>query len=170
MRFSLGWLTSPASVSLRLSKAGLDSTGEGSSSVILLLLSLHIFWSSSFVILQCPSPVFLLLLLLLLVPFYFLFLFVFFLFSFYFTFSFWRVNHVIGESFPTPFCCNSNWCQFIRPPIDRFKTLQFYSFDDIYQCGLHHGFTGKSMELWCCSFAVYHLFSNMNYQVVRKFA
>jgi len=35
----------------------------------------------------------------------------------------------------------SNWCQFIRPPIDRFKTLQFYSFDDIYQCGLHHGFT-----------------------------
>lgn len=36
---------------------------------------------------------------------------------------------------------SSNWCQFIRPPIDRFKTLQFYSFDDIYQCGLHHGFT-----------------------------
>jgi len=36
---------------------------------------------------------------------------------------------------------SSNWCQFIRPPIDRFKTLQFYSFDDIYQCGLHHGYT-----------------------------
>ena len=39
----------------------------------------------------------------------------------------------------------SNWCQFIRPPIDRFKTLQFYSFDDIYQCGLHHGFTGYKL-------------------------
>ena len=54
----------------------------------------------------------------------------------------------LTKRFTLIFVCSfhfSNWCQFIRPPIDRFKTLQFYSFDDIYQCGLHHGFTGYKL-------------------------
>lgn len=41
---------------------------------------------------------------------------------------------------------NSTWCHYIRPPIDRFKTLQFYSFREIFECGLHYGQT--VFEAW----------------------
>lgn len=33
----------------------------------------------------------------------------------------------------------SDYCTYIRPPIDRFKTLQFASFDDIMEIGYKHG-------------------------------
>ncbi|CAG2107703.1 unnamed protein product, partial [Medioppia subpectinata] len=33
----------------------------------------------------------------------------------------------------------SDYCTYIRPPIDRYKTLQFGSFDDIMEVGLNHG-------------------------------
>uniref|UniRef100_T2MAW3 lysophospholipase n=1 Tax=Hydra vulgaris TaxID=6087 RepID=T2MAW3_HYDVU len=34
---------------------------------------------------------------------------------------------------------NSSFYNYIRPPINRFKTLQFGSFDEILECGYHHG-------------------------------
>jgi hypothetical protein len=29
---------------------------------------------------------------------------------------------------------NSDYCEYIRPPIDKYKTLQFGSFDEIKVC------------------------------------
>lgn len=34
---------------------------------------------------------------------------------------------------------NSNYCEYIRPPIDRYKTLAFGSFDEIKDVGYIHG-------------------------------
>ncbi|XP_078538296.1 patatin-like phospholipase domain-containing protein 6 isoform X1 [Lissotriton helveticus] len=34
---------------------------------------------------------------------------------------------------------NSSYCEYIRPPIDRFKTMDFGKFDEIYGVGYHHG-------------------------------
>ncbi|KAJ8307609.1 hypothetical protein KUTeg_014840 [Tegillarca granosa] len=36
---------------------------------------------------------------------------------------------------------NSDYCEYIRPPIDRFATLQFGSFDEICDVGYNHGKT-----------------------------
>ncbi|XP_054162563.1 neuropathy target esterase sws-like [Oppia nitens] len=33
----------------------------------------------------------------------------------------------------------SDYCTYIRPPIDKYKTLQFGSFDEIMEVGLNHG-------------------------------
>lgn len=33
----------------------------------------------------------------------------------------------------------SDYCTYIRPPIDKYKTLQFGSFDEIMDVGFHHG-------------------------------
>lgn len=33
----------------------------------------------------------------------------------------------------------SDYCNYIRPPIDRFKTMQFGSFDEIFDVGYNHG-------------------------------
>ncbi|XP_065569859.1 neuropathy target esterase sws-like isoform X2 [Artemia franciscana] len=34
---------------------------------------------------------------------------------------------------------NSDYCEYIRPQIDRYKTLQFGCFDEIFDVGYHHG-------------------------------
>ncbi|XP_064416914.1 patatin-like phospholipase domain-containing protein 6 isoform X2 [Latimeria chalumnae] len=34
---------------------------------------------------------------------------------------------------------NSAYCEYIRPPIDRFKTMDFGKFDEIYEVGYQHG-------------------------------
>ncbi|XP_056642323.1 neuropathy target esterase sws isoform X1 [Diorhabda sublineata] len=34
---------------------------------------------------------------------------------------------------------NSDYCEYIRPPIDRYRTLQFGSFDEIREVGFQHG-------------------------------
>lgn len=34
---------------------------------------------------------------------------------------------------------NSDYCEYIRPPIDNYKTLQFGSFDEIREVGYQHG-------------------------------
>jgi len=34
---------------------------------------------------------------------------------------------------------NSGFCHYIRPPIDKFKTMQFGSYDEIHELGYHHG-------------------------------
>ncbi|XP_015433697.1 PREDICTED: neuropathy target esterase sws [Dufourea novaeangliae] len=42
---------------------------------------------------------------------------------------------------------NSDYCEYIRPPIDKFKTLQFTNFDQIKDVGYQHGktyFEGQS--------------------------
>ncbi|XP_047104314.1 neuropathy target esterase sws isoform X3 [Schistocerca piceifrons] len=36
---------------------------------------------------------------------------------------------------------SSDYCEYIRPPIDKYKTLQFGSFDEIKDVGYHHGST-----------------------------
>jgi len=36
---------------------------------------------------------------------------------------------------------SSNMCEYIRPPIDKYRTLQFGSFDEIHDVGYHHGKT-----------------------------
>lgn len=36
---------------------------------------------------------------------------------------------------------NSDYCEYVRPPIDKYKTLQFGSFDEIYEVGYHHAKT-----------------------------
>ena len=33
----------------------------------------------------------------------------------------------------------SDYCSYIRPPIDRFKTMQFGAFNDIFEVGYNHG-------------------------------
>lgn len=33
----------------------------------------------------------------------------------------------------------SDYCEYIRPPIDSYKTLQFGSFDEIREVGYRHG-------------------------------
>lgn len=42
---------------------------------------------------------------------------------------------------------NSDYCEYIRPPIDKYKTLQFGSFDAIREVGYQYGkayFEGQS--------------------------
>lgn len=42
---------------------------------------------------------------------------------------------------------SSDYCEYIRPPIDKYKTLQFGSFDEIKEVGYLHGkayFEGQS--------------------------
>ncbi|XP_015840327.1 neuropathy target esterase sws isoform X2 [Tribolium castaneum] len=34
---------------------------------------------------------------------------------------------------------NSDYCEYVRPPIDKYKTLQFGSFDEIREVGYQHG-------------------------------
>ncbi|KAJ8914971.1 hypothetical protein NQ315_002495 [Exocentrus adspersus] len=34
---------------------------------------------------------------------------------------------------------NSDYCEYIRPPIDKYKTLQFGSYDEIREVGYQHG-------------------------------
>lgn len=36
---------------------------------------------------------------------------------------------------------SSDYCQYVRPPIDRYKTLQFGSFNEIMEVGYVHGRT-----------------------------
>lgn len=36
---------------------------------------------------------------------------------------------------------NSDYCEYIRPPIDQYRTLQFGSFDEIKEVGYRHGKT-----------------------------
>ncbi|XP_052273112.1 patatin-like phospholipase domain-containing protein 7 isoform X2 [Dreissena polymorpha] len=36
---------------------------------------------------------------------------------------------------------NSDWCEYIRPPIDKYGTLQFGAFDEVMEVGYNHGRT-----------------------------
>ncbi|XP_071856000.1 patatin like phospholipase domain containing sws isoform X1 [Bombus fervidus] len=42
---------------------------------------------------------------------------------------------------------NSDYCEYIRPPIDKYKTLQFANFDEIKDVGYQHGKTYFEVQL-----------------------
>ncbi|XP_060119783.1 patatin-like phospholipase domain-containing protein 6 isoform X2 [Heteronotia binoei] len=42
---------------------------------------------------------------------------------------------------------SSSYCEYIRPPIDRFKTMDFGKFDEIYEVGYQHG--KVVFDGWC---------------------
>ncbi|XP_068270188.1 patatin-like phospholipase domain-containing protein 7 isoform X4 [Nyctibius grandis] len=44
---------------------------------------------------------------------------------------------------------NSGYCEYIRPPIDRYRTLDFGKFDEICEVGYQHGKT--VFNVWCRS-------------------
>lgn len=44
---------------------------------------------------------------------------------------------------------NSDYCEYIRPPIDRYRTLEFGKFDEILEVGYQHGKT--VFDVWCRS-------------------
>ncbi|KAM6337162.1 patatin-like phospholipase domain-containing protein 7 isoform 3-T3 [Alca torda] len=44
---------------------------------------------------------------------------------------------------------NSDYCEYIRPPIDRYRTLDFGKFDEICEVGYQHGKT--VFNVWCRS-------------------
>lgn len=44
---------------------------------------------------------------------------------------------------------NSDYCEYIRPPIDRYSTLEFGKFDEISEVGYQHGKT--VFDVWCRS-------------------
>ncbi|TSK72066.1 Patatin-like phospholipase domain-containing protein 7 [Bagarius yarrelli] len=44
---------------------------------------------------------------------------------------------------------NSDYCEYIRPPIDRYRTLEFGKFDEIAEVGYLHGKT--VFDVWCRS-------------------
>uniref|UniRef100_A0AAY4EIL5 lysophospholipase n=1 Tax=Denticeps clupeoides TaxID=299321 RepID=A0AAY4EIL5_9TELE len=44
---------------------------------------------------------------------------------------------------------NSDYCEYIRPPIDRYRTLEFGKFDEIAEVGYQHGKT--VFDVWCRS-------------------
>ncbi|XP_026859503.2 patatin-like phospholipase domain-containing protein 7a [Electrophorus electricus] len=44
---------------------------------------------------------------------------------------------------------NSDYCEYIRPPINRYRTLEFGKFDEIAEVGYQHGKT--VFDVWCRS-------------------
>ncbi|KAI5091421.1 patatin-like phospholipase domain-containing protein 7 isoform X1, partial [Silurus meridionalis] len=44
---------------------------------------------------------------------------------------------------------NSDYCEYIRPPINRYRTLEFSKFDEIAEVGYQHGKT--VFDVWCRS-------------------
>ncbi|XP_074654030.1 patatin-like phospholipase domain-containing protein 6 [Tubulanus polymorphus] len=51
---------------------------------------------------------------------------------------------------------DSDYCEYIRPPIDRYKTLQFGAFDEIHDVGFNHGKT--LFSAWAKSDMIKQLF------------
>jgi lysophospholipid hydrolase len=50
---------------------------------------------------------------------------------------------------------NSDYCEYIRPPIDKYKTLQFGSFDEIREVGYQHGKSYFEGQLRAGNFPVF---------------
>ena len=45
---------------------------------------------------------------------------------------------------------DSNLCEYIRPPIDKYRTLQFGSFDEINVRQCVSCFLSFALHLYCC--------------------
>nr|XP_027203250.1 neuropathy target esterase sws-like [Dermatophagoides pteronyssinus] len=63
---------------------------------------------------------------------------------------------------------NSDYCWYIRPPIDGYKTLQFKSFKEIMNVGYHHGKAVFSTVNFGDERSVFELFNKEKNQIRRK--
>ncbi|OTF76396.1 patatin-like phospholipase domain-containing protein [Euroglyphus maynei] len=63
---------------------------------------------------------------------------------------------------------NSDYCWYIRPPIDGFKTLQFKSFKEIMNVGYHHGKAVFSTVHFGDERSIFELFNKERNQIRRK--
>lgn len=63
---------------------------------------------------------------------------------------------------------SSDYCWYIRPPIDGFKTLQFKSFKEIMNVGYHHGKAVFSTVNFGDELSIFELFNKEKNQIRRK--
>ncbi|XP_048876828.1 patatin-like phospholipase domain-containing protein 7 isoform X3 [Brienomyrus brachyistius] len=61
---------------------------------------------------------------------------------------------------------NSDYCEYIRPPIDRYRTLEFAKFDEIAEVGYQHGKT--VFDVWCRSGVVEKMLKDRHQEDFRN--
>ncbi|KAI2651495.1 Patatin-like phospholipase domain-containing protein 7 [Labeo rohita] len=61
---------------------------------------------------------------------------------------------------------NSDYCEYIRPPIDRYRTLEFGKFDEISEVGYQHGKT--VFDVWCRSGVVEKMMKDRHQEEFHK--
>lgn len=61
---------------------------------------------------------------------------------------------------------NSDYCEYIRPPIDRYRTLEFGKFDEIAEVGYQHGKT--VFDVWCRSGVVEKMLKDRHQEEFHK--
>uniref|UniRef100_A0A8C1LSG4 lysophospholipase n=1 Tax=Cyprinus carpio TaxID=7962 RepID=A0A8C1LSG4_CYPCA len=61
---------------------------------------------------------------------------------------------------------NSDYCEYIRPPIDRYRTLEFGKFDEINEVGYQHGKT--VFDVWCRSGVVEKMMKDRHQEEFHK--
>ncbi|XP_023687276.1 patatin-like phospholipase domain-containing protein 7 isoform X2 [Paramormyrops kingsleyae] len=61
---------------------------------------------------------------------------------------------------------NSDYCEYIRPPIDRYRTLEFGKFDEIAEVGYQHGKT--VFDVWCRSGVVEKMLKDRHQEDFRN--
>uniref|UniRef100_A0A8C8IZQ7 lysophospholipase n=1 Tax=Oncorhynchus tshawytscha TaxID=74940 RepID=A0A8C8IZQ7_ONCTS len=62
---------------------------------------------------------------------------------------------------------SSDYCEYIRPPIDRYRTLEFGKFDEIAEVGYQHGKT--VFDVWSRSGVVEKMLKDLQQQNSKKF-
>ncbi|XP_051956104.1 patatin-like phospholipase domain-containing protein 7 [Xyrauchen texanus] len=61
---------------------------------------------------------------------------------------------------------SSDYCEYIRPPIDRYRTLEFGKFDEISEVGYHHGKT--VFDVWCRSGVIEKMMKDRHQEEFHK--
>ncbi|XP_056586233.1 patatin-like phospholipase domain-containing protein 7a isoform X2 [Triplophysa dalaica] len=61
---------------------------------------------------------------------------------------------------------NSDYCEYIRPPIDRYRTLEFGKFDEISEVGYQHGKT--LLDVWSRSGVVEKMLKDRHQEEFHK--
>uniref|UniRef100_A0A8C2JL23 lysophospholipase n=1 Tax=Cyprinus carpio TaxID=7962 RepID=A0A8C2JL23_CYPCA len=61
---------------------------------------------------------------------------------------------------------NSEYCEYLRPPIDRYRTLEFGKFDEISEVGYQHGKT--VFDVWCRSGVVEKMMKDRHQEEFHK--
>uniref|UniRef100_A0A673I0V2 Patatin-like phospholipase domain-containing protein 7 n=1 Tax=Sinocyclocheilus rhinocerous TaxID=307959 RepID=A0A673I0V2_9TELE len=61
---------------------------------------------------------------------------------------------------------NSDYCEYLRPPIDRYRTLEFGKFDEISEVGYQHGKT--VFDVWCRSGVVEKMMKDRHQEEFHK--
>uniref|UniRef100_A0A673YY45 lysophospholipase n=1 Tax=Salmo trutta TaxID=8032 RepID=A0A673YY45_SALTR len=62
---------------------------------------------------------------------------------------------------------SSDYCEYIRPPIDRYRTLEFGKFDEIAEVGYQHGKT--VFDVWSRSGVVEKMLKDLQQQISKRF-